>query len=292
LVAVRDGIELALVGDRGFVSHAVASIKVPAEKVGNFRGSVNVGANDVPHFNVGGDRELHGRLLSALQELELDLAFACPALKRIRWREIEQEYVPENDDERAQLAVVSLTTSQNYPEPVFKLTGPDFARVIEYTLHTKSLRVVKGFWLQGRNDFDEHRYVQAFHSFYFVLEWLYANGKFKEQAVLSEFEKSPVLDRVLVAALAVLNQDSRHRNAVRRDMAPDVDLGPRSLREYVVALRGRLHHVSRKSRGLHPTSMDQSAYESAAFIAMFIASAVISEEENAIRPTPYTIKQG
>ena len=184
------GIELALVGDRGYVSHAIASIEVPQERQARFRSSVEVGVDDVPHFHIGGDQELHSRLLAALQELELDLAFACPALKRIRWREIEQEYVAESAEEAAQLAVVSLSTSQKYPEPVFKLTEAGFERVVDYTSETRLLYVVKSFWLQGRNDFEECRYVQAFHSFYFVVEWLYANGKFKEQAVLSEFEKS------------------------------------------------------------------------------------------------------
>ena len=73
-----------------------------------------------------------------------------------------------------------------------------------------------------------------------------------------------------MATLALLNGNAQHRATVLCDMPTNQTLDVTSLRTYLVAMRGRLHHVSRKSRGLHPT-LDQNVYETAAFVAMCIA---------------------
>ena len=101
--AERNGVELALeVGEKGVIAHAIASIKVPNDNVEAFRSSTGPGVHGSDFsLNVGGDRKLYELLLAALQELELDLAFAFPgnALRRIRWTDVEHRFAPETPEE-------------------------------------------------------------------------------------------------------------------------------------------------------------------------------------------------
>src|SRR5690349_18759827 len=77
---VNNDLELLLeTTDSLQVTHASASIIVPAERLATFRSSVGPGAaGTAATFHIGGDRELYERLLKALQDLEVNLAFFFP----------------------------------------------------------------------------------------------------------------------------------------------------------------------------------------------------------------------
>ena len=53
------------------------------------------------------------------------------------------------------------------------------------------------FWREGSNDFEEGHFINAFYNFYFVLEGMYADGKFKTDPVVAEFKKSAELRQSL-----------------------------------------------------------------------------------------------
>src|SRR5262249_22111079 len=111
----RDGIELSLeLGEKGAVSHAVASTRVPSEKVQAFRSVTgpDVGGSALT-LSIGGDRELYETLLTSLQDFELELAFALPgnALRRIRWTDVEHHFVAETPEEESLISVTTYSTS-------------------------------------------------------------------------------------------------------------------------------------------------------------------------------------
>jgi hypothetical protein len=285
----RNGVELALeVGEKGVVAHAVAAISVPSAKVQAFKSTTGAGHSGSDFsLKIGGDKELYEFLLTALQDLELDLGFAFPgiALRRIRWTDAEHRFVAETAEEESLLSVTSYSTSKSYPESVAKITEKGFRDLLEYTSHTRALSPAKAFWLRGQNDFLEFRYVQAFYSFYFVLEWLYANGKFKKSAVLAQFEKSTILNSALEASIQAFRAQGRHWQAMLGDMAYVKDGGAvdlAAIRRYLVELRGRAHHVSAKDSSRIPVRDGEQRYETAALVAMHVATVVIELEERAL----------
>jgi len=189
------------------------------------------------------------------------------------------------------ISVTNYSTSKKYPDSVAKITSEGFTKLVEYTSHTKALLPAKAFWLQGKNDFADFRYVQAFYSFYFVLEWLYANGKFKTAGVLEQFEKSSVLNSALEAAIQSFRGQDRHWRAILKDMpwlrgdAVDVP----AIRRYLVEVRGRTHHVSGKDKVRFPSREGGQQYETPALVAMYVATLVIETEERTLRPRDYSV---
>ena len=293
--ARRAGVEFSLeVGKTGTVSFATASAPVPSDKIAHFAGSIEPGDGRVAaKFRIGGDRELHEQLLAALQDLEIDLAFASRGgLERIRWSELEQSFIAETDDERAMLAVTSLTVSNAYPQPTVGFTPASFAKIVDYTTNTKELLAAKAFFIDGQRDFGQFRYAQAFINCYYVLEWLYADGQFRQKSVLRSFERSAVLNQGLEITLKTLSRDKTKWQA----FVPQISSTSKpptigDLRRYLVETRGRVHHVSKKEPKRFHSATNRQRFEFPAFVVLMVAAVVLETEENNLKPRPYQMRK-
>ena len=109
------------------------------------------------------------------------------------------------------------------------------------------------FIRQGTLAYAERRYIEAIYQFYFLLETLFSGGHSRKSKVKMEFKKS---DRLKTAAEKFLRD--------MREPFPSADLAKQltekygalnvdSLIDYIIELRGFLHHHTSKRKDIwHP----------------------------------------
>jgi hypothetical protein len=85
------------------------------------------------------------------------------------------------------------------PTPPDTTCAPDmmsFSTMLHIAYFARDLSETMAFCREGISDINTFRYITAFFSFYFVIEGLYANGKWRLNEVTAEYLKSdPVIPR-------------------------------------------------------------------------------------------------
>lgn len=133
------------------------------------------------------------------------------------------------------------------------------------------------FFRRGMLDLYNHDYIEAIYDFYFVLETLFADGKFKTAAVLKAFRNSNQLCSSVKRALTdpgpILTGNKRsHEDFKRKYGRISVD----QALEGIVEVRGHLHHHTSKRRDTwHPD--DQRHFECDALFLQTVTYNIVFE---------------
>lgn len=211
----------------------------------------------------------HEELIGLLQYLESVGGFWC-GVRRIVWDRAEFDWVPESDAERDQLVVWDLRIEQKYGEDVTEIDE----KYIQVLLHRRPwhehLTVPLAFYREGRNEFQQFRYVQAFVNFYFMIEGLFGGGG-PNYRVRERFKASPTLVKAATEAANSLCDLPRHWEALRV-LAPSkvVSTDAQTVLDLLVHFRGVLHHYSVKSSQSQGHPHNQRQFEAVAFLAMAV----------------------
>ncbi len=281
----RDGLRFEFLCDKsGKISEVAVSIQISEELAGRFGSSTGRDEDGQLVFKVDDDPEIHKSLIQELQNLEANLAFATTnALRRIRWDTPRQEFVPENPQEENSTPVRSFGIEKLYPvRPTF-ISFDDLANLVTRAPKYDSLIIPKAFFHSGLNFLKGFQYIQAFYSFYFVLEDLYARGKTGTEAVLREFTKSKEFGQVAENTLQnVLKEPEHGDNLLHMFKEANCEVSARGLSEFLLETRGRLHHYYSKSSKTQGTPFNQDEYESVAILTMHMATLAIGYRSAAI----------
>jgi hypothetical protein len=201
------------------------------------------------------------RAQAAIRTAEGILAFF--GLERISWGNPEEIYLPESDEERQMLSVHRMSHSTKKVtaldmEPIsFDILGRALLRAENLSAHEIPL----AFFRKGKNDAYENRHIEACLDFLFMLETLFANGKFKTSQVVAEYTSS----KTLLDAIYKVTQDTilldiaQHRGPTHRKRLSEKYMAksPGEIAESFVDLRGQLHHHSLKDKNRwHPERHD------------------------------------
>ncbi len=212
------------------------------------------------------------RELRALQGL-----LALFGLHSIDLDDPEIEWLPESEEERAELYLFSF---KRRAEPLSddhipRLPLDLMARSIIASDAATDIEVPLNFFRRGMLDVYDRNYIEAIYDFYFVLETLFADGKFKKAAVLEAFRSSDQLRSSVELALAdpgtMLIRDRSTREDFRRVYST---LSVEQALEKIVELRGHLHHHTQKRRNTwHPD--EQRRFECDALFLQAVAYNVV-----------------
>jgi hypothetical protein len=193
----------------------------------------------------------------------------------IDWRCPKLEWIPESEEEKAGLTVSECDIHRRFaPEPR-DIDPKRLAKAVLNRAQMSYLDIPLSFFREGKADYRQGRYINAFFNFYFFIEGLYADGRSSEPEVIGRFLQSDQMKRA--AELTVEHFESmtdphggRHVLNLRVFLR---ELGfawnPEGLLHLLVRMRNLLHHYSHKSRGVrrgHP--LNQAEYESLAALAM------------------------
>lgn len=202
-----------------------------------------------------------------LQYLESTLSFSAN-LEKISWEEPDLKFIPETEQDKADVNILSFSSQRSYPDEEKILTLDAFRDIVLEKEKYEFLTVVKSFYREGKREFNSFRYINAFYNFYFVIEDLYGNGKTKNFDIEKEFKNNSDF-RSFVDWMITENLEGRHKKSIEQFLKEenksfDID----GLIELIVRIRGNLHHFSTKSTKHKGTPLNQQDFESIAFLLL------------------------
>jgi hypothetical protein len=235
-----------------------------------------------PSSMVGTKATIRGsspRLPEIKQQVRVIAGLLAPhGLQSINLNEPRQEWIPENDREKAELQVYSFQSKTGHLPRDQANTSP-FSFVIASIIGAKQavpFEAALSFLRRGYLDMESWAYIDAFYDFYFMLERLYGNGKTKNVDVEREFLSNPILVKC-VKDVSDDPETARFFLADPECVTPfQTKYQGRNSEEIlksIVKLRGFLHHQSSKRQdGWHPE--DQGHYRTDAILLQMICLSV------------------
>jgi hypothetical protein len=165
-------------------------------------------------ISIGGDKELHNELIKELQRIESNLAFATHGLlKRVRWDNPQQEYIPENAEEENLIDIRNFSPHKAHPEAKANVTTNMLIGLTKLSPNYESLLLAKVFWRERMIYHNNLQSIQAFHQFYFVLEDFYISGKSSsKRAVIKIFNESKELLDIADKTLTQIQNLPKHKS--------------------------------------------------------------------------------
>ena len=186
-------------------------------------------------------------------------ALSFYGVEKINWHEPTEEYIPDSPEEEACLGVFTMSSSSRRKSPLERPPVP-YSIIATALLRTNEIsehEIPLAFFRKGTNDANEDRHIEACIEFLYMLETLFANGKFKKNQVIAEFNSSQQLvqaisntqaDRDLIA-LAQYRDQAHGKKIDEKYISRPVS----DVIDSLVELRGFLHHHNTSAKNhWHP----------------------------------------
>jgi hypothetical protein len=199
----------------------------------------------------------------------------------------EVTWIPSTQQEKEQTDVLGFAMKlrpigQNTPHPVVLnlLLRTLMARAALAPLH-----IPLEFCRRGIEDHYYGRYIEAIYDFYFVLEYLFGDGKFNTSGVLKAFTGSKQLCDALLVVRKTLPPEDRDALGCMEELylKGDVD----AVFSKLISVRGELHHQSIKRKETWDPSLQGNFKHHATFfralaheVATKLAVDVLMEDEH------------
>ena len=188
------------------------------------------------------------RELRALQGL-----LALFGLHSIELENPEVRWLPESEEERSQLHIFSYKiTREPLPDSAVQPLQFDvLARAIIAADAATDIEIPLNFFRRGMLDVNERNYIEAIYDFYFILETLFGEGKFKTDAVSTAFLGSSQLRSCVQRGITdpgpMIMLDARIRGSFAQTYGK---MSVENAIDKMIELRGYLHHHTSKRRGI------------------------------------------
>jgi|SRR5215213_9622134 len=207
---------------------------------------------DIKHtVKIKSDEVLINSLEEEFQNLESILALECN-LKSIDWQTRSYKVICETEEEKENASIYGIDIGRSFPDEPKAVDAALLNAILDAKDRFAPLRVLLGFYREGKIDYLDLRYINAFYNHYFILEGMYGNGKTKNDAVAHEFKKSKELtefvDIVINEMILVYPPHIRRMN----EMLNGKPLTSETLIDLIVKTRGELHHYNTKRPRVTP----------------------------------------
>lgn len=171
---------------------------------------------------------------------------------------MEEDWLPDSEEERSELSLYGFKRNKlevaatELPEVPFDL----IARSFLVARDTWDIETALNFFRKGRVDVKAGNYIEAIYHFFFLLESLFAAGKFKSDQVEDKFCANAKLLKHIEAATQDASLAWNLSGDQRIQAAYDAtykDKSPPEVISHIVKLRGFLHHHSKDRKDIwHP----------------------------------------
>jgi hypothetical protein len=232
------------------------------------------------------DLQLHAKMMVAIQSVESFLAI-YGNLEAIHSNVAESFVEAETEEEKARSRLKSWGMMPDIEDPIVDLSPEALRLILSHAKLCSRLTATIAFHREGINNIRRAEHISAFFGFYFVLEGLYASGKFKTEQVIDCFERSLELvcaiERVVSQGIPepMIFGDIGIPEMLKKMNKPQ---NTKNLIHLLVHTRGALHHYTGiKSRtGASPLTNDR--YFSLAQFSMRVSRIALENELMKIDP--------
>ncbi|MBY0504798.1 MAG: hypothetical protein K2X03_12865 [Bryobacteraceae bacterium] len=227
----------------------------------------------------GLDDETFESVMSDFRQLESMLGFSG-GISSIEWNSPTIALIPETDEEKSRVQVNNIYVRKFFEETPKRIPKSYLEKVVKSMEVYESLTVLQAFHREVQNEMRAHRFIHAFVNGFYILESLYANGKFGQDQVIAEFEKSPSLCQSAESLLAKKTFcEGEHQAGLQKALNYyQKKWGVRGLFYAIVATRGELHHYVATRNRRYGTPFRHDEYYTMALTVSYLESAGIARE--------------
>lgn len=193
--------------------------------------------------------EIYEDMINLLQYIESMGAFNF-AIRSISWDEPQITWIPEEDEERGIMPILSHQKKCHNNRAYKNLND---SNLMDLSIHRKGLNDVHipfTYYRQGKNLFDSGQYYFAYINYFMMLEYCFANGKFKKDEMLREFKSSHLLSKSIKSTFKMIKENSNKihfdwlkEECENRNKKVDIE----GIIYVLVKFRGLLSHASKRS---------------------------------------------
>lgn len=222
-------------------------------------GSVDIpdSRNAIPHIRV---------CAPALDEIKAQIhafrgALAMWGVFAIDTELPKSKFVAETDAERDQMALFGFEPGFVPPHEQEPKEGPLdlIIRTIVSSDRFIELAIPFEFYRRGRQDVLKRQYIEAFYDFFFCVEFLFADGKYKKKSMEQSFHESAELMQAIRDAVRHFRSDRRIFTNLSKSehqyFSRHYSKSAEEAASHVIDVRGFLHHQS----GRRPENWDPSS---------------------------------
>jgi hypothetical protein len=185
------------------------------------------------------------------QNLESLLALECN-LKSIDWQTRSYKVICETEEEQKNASIYGIDIGRSFPDEPVAVDAALLSAVLNAKDRLQALRVLLGFYREGKNDYLELRYINAFYNHYFILEGMYGKGKTKNDAVAREFKNSKEFNEFVEIIINEMILTYPPHTMRINEMLNGKPLTSETLIDLIVKTRGELHHYNAKRPRVTP----------------------------------------
>lgn len=190
-------------------------------------------------------------------------------------------WIAESEDEKKDIHLTEIQRNKDLtPSP--KLPPDVIARSIIASHEVYESEVPLIFYRKAFVSFKEGRFRESCVDYFFFLEGLFADGKFKTKEVKNNFKKYDKLQKAISQALQdrscqeelIETSKTKYENEILGKKAIEIS-------DYLVDHRGKIHHFSKThKKKWHPGNQDESHFEAVLFkhVCYNIAMAMVLDE--------------
>ncbi len=252
------------IDEQGFLTGIYVSVRTEADK---YAPQITTLTNDVAkyHIHIKDEptaifikeeiRNLEG-ILSLFGMNEIDLTYP------------EISWIPENAEEKEKIHMPKYKAGISKEKPISEPLPPDLmARAIMIAFDSFDWQIPFTFYRKAMVDYKNGWFLEACYDYYFLLEYLFSDGKFKTNEVKKNFIASPELqgaikkvldDKSTIKYLQTVSQ-KKYDKILNGKSAEEIS-------DFFVDLRGKIHHQSKKyKKGWHPANQQDFKFEAELF---------------------------
>lgn len=269
IIGYNDKVYEFLPNEEGFFSKITITGTAPnPEKFSTgFSQLPNHKKNSLIYFNI--DHDFKDEIVEELQCIEGLFSFGAN-LRRIRWDDLLIEMIPETPEEKGQIKLNKFGFRPEIIDDPKEFSPNDIGQILIRSRLFSGLSVYFAFFKEGSNDFLTRRFINAFYNFYFILEALYGNNKWRNYEVRQEFEKAQELIRIIRRFLKELKKAEPHEYKKLADQVKAMKdpkgnpvgkrMGAKGIIHFIVDTRGDVHHFSMYDTRQHGSPFKQEDY--------------------------------
>ena len=193
-------------------------------------------------------------------------------VKKILYEEAEITWIPESKEEEKLLAITSYRVTKA-KQRNHTIDVSNFQDTLLYCKKLSENYVPYTYYRLGASFFDEGEYYLSYINFFLMIEYLFANGKSREDLMRKEFEKSSVLIFSIIKAIKTIPQDNPNiewlqKECRNRQKNYNVD----GVIYVLIQIRGIIAHGIKKTTGKY--RKDQQLLRPICFILGMICRSV------------------
>lgn len=255
--------------------------------------------NGIPQFTLT-ISEIYEDMIEWLQYIESMGAFNF-GVKKIDWEEPKITWIPECDAEYGIMPLLSHQQKKESQDRFKLLKESNLQNIVIYRRILKEIYIPFTYFRQGRVFFDKQNYYFAFINFFMMLEYCFANGKFKKEAVLKEMYKAGLLRKSVNSVLEMVHKEKsrRHFNWIKDECKKfQKEYSVEGILYLLIEYRGILSHAGGRSKKYIFNNQDLFSLAFLANMICFVACGNMQiymflsdrQKENYIKYVEYKIK--